>query len=94
MEDALLEALDHGARQGASLIEVRAEETMKTLITVKDGKIEVSREGFDSGAGIRGLFGGAWGYASTSKVNPASLRKAVEKPSSLLGLSAGGLKHL
>lgn len=79
MEDALLEALDHGARQGASLTEVRAEETVKTLITVKDGKIEVSREGFDSGAGIRVLFGGAWGYASTPKVNPASLRKATEK---------------
>jgi TldD protein len=79
LEDALLKALDRGGRLKASLVEARGEEAVKTLITVKDGKVEVAREGFDSGVGIRILAGGAWGYASTSKTNHASLEEAAEK---------------
>ncbi|RLI27142.1 MAG: TldD/PmbA family protein [Candidatus Hecatellales archaeon] len=79
MEEALLEALDVGMKLGASLVEARGEKTVKTRITVKDGRIEVAREGFESGIGVRVLAKGAWGYASTSNVDSTSAGRAAEE---------------
>ncbi|MHC1586264.1 MAG: metallopeptidase TldD-related protein [Candidatus Hecatellaceae archaeon] len=79
MEDLLAEAVDCGRRLGASLVEVRGENSWRTLITVKDGRVEVSREGFEQGVGVRVLADGAWGYASTPRLSREAVLEAVEK---------------
>jgi TldD protein len=79
MENIMLEALKHGEKFDASLVEVRGQKILKTLITVKDGRVEASREGFEEGLGVRVLTGGAWGYSSTINVEKDSIRVAVEE---------------
>ena len=74
----LLEAVLFGEKIGADYVELRSEESFRTLITTKDGRVEIIREGFESGASIRVLTQGAWGFVSTSKTDKQSVFKAVE----------------
>lgn len=74
-----LEAALHWAQeQGASYADVRVESTQEQKLTIQDGALENLVAGTERGFGLRVLVDGAWGFASSNDMAPASLRQAVE----------------
>ncbi|UCC59042.1 MAG: TldD/PmbA family protein [Candidatus Bathyarchaeum sp.] len=78
MKDELVKTVDHGRNLGAEYVEARAQQLFKTLLTTKDGKVEVAKEGIESGAGVRVLLNGAWGFVSLGKLESKLLAEAVD----------------
>ena len=75
----LTKAVDYGRSLGAEYVDVRAQKLFKTLLTTKDGTVEGAKEGTETGAGVRVLAEGVWGFVSTGKLEPKSLKDAVAK---------------
>ena len=79
MKDILSKTVDYGKGLGAEYVEVRAQTLFKTLLTTKDGTVEGAKQGKESGAGIRALVDGAWGFVSLGKLEQKPLKDAVEE---------------
>ena len=77
MKDILTKSVDHGTSLGAEYVEVRAQKLYKTLLTTKDGTVEAAKEGKESGAGVRALVDGAWGFVSLGNLEAEPLKEAV-----------------
>lgn len=77
MRDILANSVDYGKSLGAEYIEIRAENLFKTLLTIKDGRVEGAKEGNENGAGVRALVKGAWGFVSLGKLESKTIRQAV-----------------
>jgi len=73
----LAKSIDYGRNLGAEYVEIRAQNLFKTLLTTKDGTVEGAKEGTESGAGVRVLVKGAWGFVSIGKLEPKLLTEAV-----------------
>ena len=79
MKDILAEIIDHGRSLDAEYVEIRAQKLFKTFLTTKDGTVEGAKEGTESGAGVRVLVDGAWGFVSLGKLEPKMLMGAVDE---------------
>ncbi len=79
MRDILAKSVDYGRGLGAEYVEVRAQSLFKTLLTTKDGTVEGAKEGTESGAGVRVLVNGAWGFVSLGKLDSKLLTEAVDE---------------
>ena len=79
MKDILKKTVEHGRNLGSEYVGVRAQTRFKTLLTTKDNTVEGAKEGTESGAGIRALVDGAWGFVSIGKLEPKLLTEAVEE---------------
>jgi len=77
LKDLLTKSVDYGRSLGAEYVEVRAQKLFKTLLTTKDGRVEGAKEGTESGAGVRALVNGAWGFVSLGKLDSKPLTEAV-----------------
>jgi TldD protein len=77
LKNELTKVVDAGQKLGASYAEVRAQKLFKTVITTKDGRVEVVRKGTENGAAIRVLLNGVWGFASTGTLEPKQLIDSV-----------------
>ncbi|MGD9130979.1 MAG: TldD/PmbA family protein [Candidatus Bathyarchaeota archaeon] len=75
----LTKSVEYGRSLGAEYVEVRAQNLFKTLLTTKDGTVEGAKEGTESGAGVRALVNGAWGFVSLGKLEPELLTAAVDE---------------
>jgi len=75
----LAKSVDYGRSLGAKYVEVRAQNLFKTLLMTKDGTVEGAKEGTESGAGVRVLVNGAWGFVSLGKLEPKLLTDAVDQ---------------
>jgi len=78
LKDQLTKSVDYGKSLGAEYVEVRAQNLFKTLLTTKDGRVEGAKEGTESGAGVRVLVNGAWGFVSLGKLDSKLLIDAVD----------------
>jgi TldD protein len=77
MRDLLKAALDAAIDGGATYADVRGAELTSEALSV-DGEVVQSLERSDSsGFGVRVLAGGAWGHASTSRLEPAHAARAA-----------------
>jgi TldD protein len=79
LKDTLAKTVDYGRSLGAEYVEVRAQTLFKTLLTTKDGTVEGAKEGTESGAGVRALVNGAWGFVSLGELEPKLLTEAVDE---------------
>ena len=79
MRGTLTKSVDYGRSLGAEYVEVRAQNLFKTLLTTKDGTVEGAKQGTESGAGVRALVKGAWGFVSLGKLEPELLTEAVDE---------------
>jgi len=77
LKDMLVKSVDYGRSLGAEYVEVRAQSLFKTLLTTKDGRVEGAKEGKESGAGVRVLVNGAWGFVSLGKLDSKLLTEAA-----------------
>jgi TldD protein len=78
LKDVLIKVIN-GATQkfGAEYVEVRAQKLFKTMLTLKEGRIEAAKQGIENGAALRVLVKGAWGFASVGALDVKTLTEAV-----------------
>jgi TldD protein len=79
MKDMLQLALDAARAAGADWADLRIIHTRSQVIQTRNGKVSGLSDSEDMGFGIRVLAGGAWGFASSNRLEPAELKaKAAE----------------
>jgi TldD protein len=62
---------------GVEYVEVRAQKLFKSMLTLKEERIEAAKEGIENGAALRVLVNGAWGFASVGSFDTEILENAV-----------------
>ncbi len=63
---------------GASYCDIRTAKSSGTGLELKDRDVEKAQFGESEGAGIRVLYGGAWGFFSTHDLSEKAVEKALE----------------
>ncbi len=78
MED-ILDSINDAAVQkfGAEYSETRAQKLYKTMLTLKEGRVEAAKQGIENGVAVRVLVKGAWGFASVGSLDAEVLMNAV-----------------
>lgn len=76
-KQAIQAALTAGIANGADFAEVFFEDTRRTTVGYKDGKVETALSGCDYGAGVRVLSGTNCAYAYTCDVSEQALKQAA-----------------
>jgi TldD protein len=80
LKDTLTKVVDVAANKfGADYVEVRAQKLFKTMLTIKEERVEAAKEGIENGVAIRVLVNGAWGFASICSFNAETLLDAVSQ---------------
>ncbi len=93
LEDILTKAIDVAVQKfGAKYAEVRAQKLFKTMLTLKEGRVEAARQGIESGVASRVLVNGAWGFASVAALNSETLRNAVSDACKMAKAASSRLK--
>src|SRR4030042_2691256 len=62
---------------GAEYAETRAQKLYKTMLTLKEDRVEAAKHGIEKGVALRVLVNGAWGFASVGFLNAETLTSAV-----------------
>ncbi len=92
LKNELVKTVDYGRSIGAEYVEIRAQRLFKSLLTTKDGRVEGVKEGIESGAGVRVLVRGAWGFVSLVQLESKLLKKAIEDAVKFAGATSLWLK--
>ena len=58
-------------------VEAQAQKLYRTVITVKEARVEAAKQGFENGVVLRVLVEGAWGFVSVSALDVEALSDAV-----------------
>lgn len=78
MRELIEEILRAAQARGASFADLRVTEGESTAVTVEDGRADEVATHQRSGAGLRVLVDGAWGFAPTNIVTPQELRRCLD----------------
>ncbi len=62
---------------GAQYAEARAQKLFKTILTLKEKRVETTKQGIENGVALRVLVNGAWGFASVGTLDNDILEGAV-----------------
>jgi len=94
LKDVLLRVVDAAVqRYGASYAEARAQRLFKTMLTVKDGRVEAARQGIENGTALRVLVNGAWGFATVGTFDSKTLIDAVSDACKMAKAASSRLKE-
>jgi TldD protein len=78
LKDILSKTIDVAVQKfGAEYAEARAQRLFKTMLTLKEERVEAAKQGIENGAALRVLVNGAWGFASVGTLNAEVLTNAV-----------------
>jgi TldD protein len=78
LKDVLTSIIDVAVQKfGAEYAEIRAQTLYKTMLTLKEGRVEAAKQGIENGVALRVLVNGAWGFASVGSQNSETLASAV-----------------
>lgn len=77
MNDLIERALNGLQLAGATYGDARVVETRRESIEIKNGRSEGVVLGTNRGIGVRAIAEGAWGFAATSRLEPAEVDRAV-----------------
>ncbi|MGB9683506.1 MAG: metallopeptidase TldD-related protein [Candidatus Bathyarchaeales archaeon] len=78
MKDTLTKIVNVAVQKfGVEYVEVRAQKLFKSMLTLKEERIEAAKEGIENGAALRVLVNGAWGFASVGSFDTEILENAV-----------------
>ena len=72
-------ALSQCRRAGASYAAVRLHQVRSRVVHLRDLELETAVDHRDLGVGIRVIVGGAWGFASTSRLDTDAVRDAARR---------------
>lgn len=79
MDELVQQGLALLKEAGAQYAEVRAERRLEESIQTKNQEVETLSRGEDRGIGFRALVDGAWGFAATGELDPASVERAARR---------------
>ena len=90
----LLTKINNVATQkfGAQYAEARAQKLYKTMLTIKEERVEAAKQGIENGVALRVLVNGAWGFASVGSFDSAILELAVSDACRMAKLASARLK--
>jgi TldD protein len=77
---------------GAEYAEIRAQKLYKTMLTLKEGRVEAAKQGTENGVALRVLVNGAWGFASVGSLNPETLKSAGSEACKMAKTASSRLK--
>jgi len=78
LRDILAKAVDAASQKfGAEYVEIRAQKLFRTMLTLKEDRVEATKQGIENGAALRVLVSGAWGFASVGTLNSEVLISAL-----------------
>jgi len=83
MRELLESVVEEAKRSGLDFADLRAVQHEGTSIAVQDGRADKVFHGRSTGAGVRVLAGGAWGFASTNSVTKESLLSCLDQAARL-----------
>ncbi|MEM3700312.1 MAG: TldD/PmbA family protein [Candidatus Bathyarchaeia archaeon] len=93
MKDILIKAVDAAVQKyGAEYAEVRGQRLFKTMLTLKEGRVEAARQGIENGAALRVLINGAWGFASVGTFDVETLTMAISDACKMAKAASSKLK--
>jgi TldD protein len=78
---------------GAEYVEARAQKLHKTMLTIKEEKVEAAKEGIENGVALRVLINGAWGFASVGSFDAEVLEEAVSNACKMAKAASLKLKN-
>lgn len=93
MKDILSKQVDEATKLGAEYAEARAESLFKTMLTLKEGRVEAAKQGVENGVALRVLVNGAWGFASIGSFDPGLLTNAVSEACRMAKAASQRLKN-
>ncbi|MBI2845377.1 MAG: TldD/PmbA family protein [Chloroflexi bacterium] len=88
MEELAARALNTAQVKGAQYADVRVVHTVTQAITVKDGRVEGLATEESQGAGVRVIVDGAWGFASTFRLETGELERIASEAVAIAKASA------
>ena len=77
---------------GAQYAEARAQKLYKTMLTLKEERVEAAKQGIENGVALRVLVNGAWGFASVGSLNSEILESAVSDACRMAKMASSRLK--
>ncbi len=89
MRELIEEILGRARARGAHFADIRVTEGEGTSVTVEDGKADRVRSSAPSGAGLRVLVDGAWGFAPTNLVTRDELMRCLDDALAMAKAAAG-----
>ncbi len=93
MKELLTKVTDTAiAKLGAQYAEARAQRFTKTMLTLKEERVEAAKQGIENGIAIRVLVNGAWGFASVGSLDEAILEVAISDACKMAKLASERLK--
>jgi len=93
LKDILIKVVDVAVQKfGAKYAEVRAQRLFKTMLTLKEGRVEAAKRGIENGAALRVLVNGAWGFASVGALDVKTLTDAVSDACKMAKAASSRLK--
>ncbi|MCD6361053.1 MAG: hypothetical protein J7M38_09330, partial [Armatimonadetes bacterium] len=88
MRELLQDILDAARSRGADFADIRVSQGQSTAISVEDGRADEVSSADYSGAGLRVLVDGAWGFAPTNTVTAEELRRCLDDALSMARAAA------
>ncbi len=89
MRELIEEILGRAQARGAHFADMRVTEGEGTSVTVEDGKADRVRSTAPSGAGLRVLVDGAWGFAPTNLVTRDELMRCLDDALAMAKAASG-----
>ena len=92
MKDLLTKINNTAIKFGAQYAEARAQKLFKTMLTLKEERVEAAKQGIENGVALRVLVNGAWGFASVGSLNSEILESAVSDACRMAKMASSRLK--
>ena len=89
MKDMLQKALDAATGAGADYADIRIVHTRRQVVQTRNGEVSSLVDSQDLGFGVRVLCRGAWGFASSNRLEPAELKLKAAEAVRIARASAG-----
>ena len=83
---------DATQKRGAQYAEARGQTLNKTMLILKEQRVEAAKEGIENGVAIRVLVNGAWGFASVGSTDKLILSAALSDACRMAKLASTCLK--
>src|SRR5438445_91880 len=93
MRDLTGRALNTAARRGATYADIRVVRRLDESISIKSGRVEGVASGESEGFGVRVLVDGAWGFASSNRLEPAEVDRVAAEAVRIARASATALRR-
>jgi TldD protein len=77
---------------GAEYAEIRAQSLHKTMLVLKEGRVEAAKQGIEKGFALRVLVDGAWGFASVGSSSAETLMSAASSACRMAKAAGSRLK--